>query len=327
MQHVGLRSRRREQRCQQHRAGVGHPSRFGGGESAWASSHAQVLWVEVRFRDHRRLQYLGRFLTQRCASPIRGYRGQASSLGEYRYASALGRTIERGSGLPRVLRFFVSDEDARRYGHARVEIRFAPAFVRTDEPQNHTPVTRFAELPRACQQETMDLISGGRTVILVGSAVYNPAVLYVNELVKGKPGDLGVWLNEVDLPGDDEDTRRTHRAICTKDEDFIRDQVTGKDGHTYNREYCLIQRVQIASEGGAATTVFLCSGFSTVATVAGLDQLNDWRRLQRDVVGDGPFAAVYEVRAPSRELLTDRLSSDVRVKRVYLYPAKDEVNS
>lgn len=184
-------------------------------------------------------------------------------------------------------------------------------------------MTRFADLPSFCQQETMNLVSGRRTVILVGSAVYNPAVLYVNELIKGKPEGLGVWLDQVELPGDDAETHDTHRSICTKDEDFVRDQVTGKDGRTYNREYCLIQRLQIPFEGGV-TNVFLCSGFSTVATVAGLRQLDDWRRLQRDVAGDGPFAAVYEVRTPTRELLSDTLSSDVRVKRVYLHPAKDK---
>ena len=240
-----------------------------------------------------------------------GHLGSAGSLGEYLSASALARTVERDSGVPRVLQFFVNtgEDGSRRYGRARVEIRMSPRYV--DDSAQPSSAATFAELPAQCRKDTVDLLSGDRTVILAGSQVYNAAVLYMSEAIGARPAaDGGVSLVRSIVDGG---VTRSVVRIGT------RELVRGAESDPAEeyQEYFIVRRVKLPH------TVFLCSGMSTVSTGLALRALSDWAELAEEV-GQEPFVAVYEVSGITRQQANDEKYIDVaKVRRLHLAKTPD----
>lgn len=250
-----------------------------------------------------------------------GFQGPASTLGEYLFATGLARTIEHDASLPRVLRFFTAQREGGPPdldGATKFEVQHAPMYVEVDQPGSHHEVARFDALPKEVRQRVDQLFDPRKhtTLILVGSHVYNTAVLFaLDRISREHPQQLG-YVNFFRLPRPAADeAERSAREGMPASAFFDRGIRAG--GHEYRRspgtlpdpdgteeqlyrDYFLLQKTVDWPDPGL--TVFLCCGTSTVATVEALLLLAEWQRLRADVGGDGSFERVYEIWSAHREL-------------------------
>lgn len=200
------------------------------------------------------------------------------------------------------------------YQHA---LRFASAvestpfirFLHSIEPDDwHTakPVTCDIKVAPSCDAYNNDIKAGKKQeilnkfkeeirdaecVVLVGGAIYNVMTKCLLELEEEERARVRVQFIRDDSKGG-RPRRGIRVCVGTDEHDYFREDPVPelpRQRPKPGREYFVLGRFKREQ-----TTVFLCAGNCTAGTVAALDMIRSWRRLQRDV-GSKPFLRVYEM--------------------------------
>jgi hypothetical protein len=172
----------------------------------------------------------------------------------------------------------------------------------------------------AIGRELAEVLRRGETLVLVGGVVFNTLTRYV----MGRSGEQSWFSFEAEVDPATGIAKRSLRAEASGPDgpqDAVFTCVTSEaGGQEVYTEYFFVQKV--TDFGPDHSTIFICAGTSTAATVAAVEELTDWESL-RGEFGDGAFAVLHRLETSKRKpwQLGDELRPDVwNVTRVWTPP-------
>lgn len=228
-----------------------------------------------------------------------GFSGATLTLGEQIYANKFVEAVE-GRPATRLLRALADQiglEEA--LGSVRCKLSVSPLRVDNVDYSQYAPQGDDGEIGR----ELAEVLRNGDTLVLVGGVVFNTLTRYV----MGRSGDQS-WFTFVSKDSEGAAIRALRAEANGSDATFTCSQ-RGGDGLETFVEYFFVQKV--TGFGPDRSTIFICAGTSTAATVAALEKLTDWEALHQRF-GDGAFAALYSLETSKRKpwLLGDEVKPD-----------------
>jgi hypothetical protein len=211
-----------------------------------------------------------------------GFRGPVMNQSEYVSALRLAEAI-RSRPAARLLRALLDQLSLLDAAHDPIDcsISYSPQYL-GDPGNGATAATMWPELDKPLNESGV--------YILVGGPVYNAAVHHVLT-------NLGVRTRfQFDMPDDAETPARGIRVkgFCHNgDEEVFERQAPPSQGGTGD-DYFILQK--ISEFGDGPSTVFLCSGLSSMGTAMAVGALaRDWELLERRFHRDD-FELLYQFR-------------------------------
>jgi hypothetical protein len=242
-----------------------------------------------------------------------GFSGATMTLGEQIYAQRLVDAIE-GRPSTRLLSA-LGDQIGLDGAAGKVRCRLSVSPLLVDgapfpDPRHVDDGVIGAELA--------EVLRRGDTLVLVGGVVFNTLTRYVLR----QRGDQSWFAFESGPEAAADSSKRALRASANGSDVTFTCRKSEVDGVEVFTEYFFVQKV--TGFGTDHSTIFICAGTSTAATVAAVEMLTEWEPLQAEF-GDGSFAVLCSLETSKRKpwQLGDELKPDVwRVTRVWTPPRR-----
>ncbi|HET6211925.1 MAG TPA: hypothetical protein VFE14_03525 [Micromonosporaceae bacterium] len=243
-----------------------------------------------------------------------GFIGPAINATEYEYALELAEAVKSRPFAGQA--YALLEQFGVEAMNRPVACEISPSIDYVDVPHHrideHKPVD--FDNDQKLVGEIGRTLSAHRTLVLVGSPVYN----VLTHFVLSNCGDQTriQFVESKSEPGHAASGVEVFGFHHTGASESLQRRETQVGDTTMYEEYFALQK--ITNWNGGRTTIFVCAGTSTAATAAALTRLAKWGELA-DTFGMGPFTVVYSVRTIDREMpgTTEERHAPWHVSRVW----------